>query len=139
MGALAEFERSFISERTRAGIAAAKARCKSSGRLAKLSANQVDAVSKELQLHDRRIKDVAEGFAVSKSTVRRALGRSQKQRGGDRGVELAVSCPALEQGLVSHLEPDVGRCRVRNANHCTADDRVRVESGRRALLAEGSL
>jgi DNA invertase Pin-like site-specific DNA recombinase len=80
MGALAEFERSLISERTRAGIAAARARGKSIGRPAKLTAHQVDALSKELQLHDGRIRDVAESFAVSKSTVRRALERSQKQR-----------------------------------------------------------
>ncbi|MCK9912950.1 recombinase family protein, partial [Microbacteriaceae bacterium K1510] len=43
MGALAEFERTLISERTKAGLAAARVRGRRGGRPPKLSVDQVEA------------------------------------------------------------------------------------------------
>ena len=49
MGALAEFERSLISERTKAGMAAARARGAPVGRPAKLNGAEIDAAAAELR------------------------------------------------------------------------------------------
>jgi DNA invertase Pin-like site-specific DNA recombinase len=75
MGALAEFERSLISERTRAGVAAARARGKLLGRPTKLSASQVDAARRDLVLGQRSLRMIAEEFGVSPSTLMRAVAR----------------------------------------------------------------
>jgi DNA invertase Pin-like site-specific DNA recombinase len=73
MAALAEFERSVISERTRAGLSAARARGKQLGRPRSLTAEQVrlavDALASDhLQLHE-----VALELNVSTRTLRRRL------------------------------------------------------------------
>lgn len=69
MGALAEFERSLISERTRAGIAAAKARGKIFGRKPALSyEQQIEAVK---MLASEPINFVAKKFKVHPRTLKR--------------------------------------------------------------------
>lgn len=72
MGALAEFERSLIAQRTRAGLVAAKRRGQKLGRRASLTADQV--------AHARRLIDggespraVATSFGVARSTLYAAL------------------------------------------------------------------
>ena len=72
MGAIAEFERSLITERTRAGIAAARKRGKHLGRPVALSREQVR--------HARALIDggespaaVASSLGVSRSTLYRAM------------------------------------------------------------------
>jgi DNA invertase Pin-like site-specific DNA recombinase len=59
LGALAEFERSLISERTRAGMAAARARGSTIGRPAKLTAAQVSSALEEVLQRRRILRDVA--------------------------------------------------------------------------------
>lgn len=73
MGALAEFERSLISERTRAGMAAAMARGKAIGRPSKLSPAQINAACRELLQRGRKLRDVAHDLSVSPPTLKRAL------------------------------------------------------------------
>jgi DNA invertase Pin-like site-specific DNA recombinase len=73
MGALAEFERSLISERTKAGVAAARARASILGRPAKLSVSQVQAAALEILESRRSLRAVAEDYAVSPSTLKRAI------------------------------------------------------------------
>jgi DNA invertase Pin-like site-specific DNA recombinase len=75
MGAIAEFERSLISERTRAGMAAAKARGKHLGRERKLS--EEDALWAKRMIDDGRFsaEDVTIALRVSPVTLRRALQR----------------------------------------------------------------
>jgi DNA invertase Pin-like site-specific DNA recombinase len=73
MGALAEFERSLISERTRAGIAAARARGRVVGRPPKLSPAQIEFASSALERGDLRIREVAAQLGVSPLTLSRAL------------------------------------------------------------------
>jgi len=72
MGALAEFERSLISERTKAGLAAARSRGRRAGRPRKLSRAQIEAAS-ELLKSRRSMQEVAGRFAVSPLTLRRAV------------------------------------------------------------------
>lgn len=73
MGALAEFERALISERTRAGMAAARARGAVLGRPSKLSTAQVSAARRSLAGSSRSVRDIATKMLVSTSTLRRAV------------------------------------------------------------------
>lgn len=74
MGALAEFERSLISERTKAGIAAARLRGREPGRRPKLSAAQISLAAARLSTGDVLGRLAAE-LSVSPMTLRRALMR----------------------------------------------------------------
>ncbi|WP_186053792.1 recombinase family protein [Burkholderia gladioli] len=69
MAALAQFERTLISERTRAGMAAARARGKTLGRKPRLSLCQQDAALKLMESHSTVC--VAERFGVHPRTLRR--------------------------------------------------------------------
>lgn len=75
MGALAEFERSLISERTREGMKAAKRRGKLVGRPPALSAEQISFARRTLSAGDETISGLATVMGVDRSTLRRALSR----------------------------------------------------------------
>lgn len=79
LGALAEFERSLISERTKAGMAAARARGARIGRPTKLDGAEVDSAL--LQARHRTFSKLAEGLDVSPSTLRRAFSFRRKTCG----------------------------------------------------------
>src|SRR5665811_200855 len=72
MGALAEFERDLIRERTKAGMKAAKKRGKHVGRPKSLSNGQVRHM-KELLDAGKTQREVAELFGVSANTIGREL------------------------------------------------------------------
>ena len=74
MGALAEFERDLIRERTRAGMKAAKKRGKHVGRPKALSPAQVRHMQ-ELLAAGKTQRQVAELLGVSANTVGRAKGK----------------------------------------------------------------
>ncbi|WP_295373155.1 recombinase family protein [uncultured Pseudacidovorax sp.] len=71
MGALAEFERSLISERTKAGMASAKSRGSHVGRPRALSDDQLDALLLELQ-HEP-LEQVAQRMGVHPRTLQRYM------------------------------------------------------------------
>lgn len=73
MGALAEFERGLIKERTKAGMAAAKRRGKHVGRPAKLTRQQVSHARELIASGKESRGAVAELFGVDVKTLRRAL------------------------------------------------------------------
>ena len=73
MGALAEFERALISERTQAGLRAAKARGERLGRRPVLTPAQV-AHARQLIEAGSRTADVARTLNVGRATLYRALG-----------------------------------------------------------------
>lgn len=73
MGALAEFERSLLIERTRAGVAAAKKRGQHVGRPRALTGTQI-AHARELLSQDKRPAEVAAILGVARSTLYRTLG-----------------------------------------------------------------
>ncbi|MFB9952429.1 recombinase family protein [Rhizobium puerariae] len=81
MAALAEFERSLISERTRAGMQAAKMKGKHLGRKPSLSINQVDEAIAAIELEGEKLTDVADRFDVSRRSLRRLMKIRQSELG----------------------------------------------------------
>jgi DNA invertase Pin-like site-specific DNA recombinase len=75
MGALAEFERALISERTIAGMAAAKQRGIHVGRPRKLERQQVELARKIVGKGKETIAGMAEHYGVSSRTLGRELHR----------------------------------------------------------------
>jgi DNA invertase Pin-like site-specific DNA recombinase len=76
MGALAEFERSLIIERTKAGFAAAKRRGKYPGRPKLLSPQQIKHARKMLDRGEETTGSIAALLGVDRTTIWRALQRS---------------------------------------------------------------
>jgi DNA invertase Pin-like site-specific DNA recombinase len=72
-GALAEFERDLIRERTQAGLAAARSRGKRGGRPAVLDANQRKLLQTLYADKSTRIADILSTLHISKSTLYRSL------------------------------------------------------------------
>lgn len=84
MAALAEFERNLISERTRAGMAAARARGQHVGRSPALNASQRLEAQQLLETHS--CQQVAEHFNVHPRTLRRLLNIKTVANGGVAGA-----------------------------------------------------
>ena len=73
LGALAEFERNLISERTKAGLAAARARGRRGGRKAKLSDKQVEMMVAAKATGEFSDPEVAAQFGISTASLYRIL------------------------------------------------------------------
>jgi DNA invertase Pin-like site-specific DNA recombinase len=90
-GALAEFERNLIRERTQAGLTAARARGKKGGRPKALTARQL-IVAQDLYEKRHPIAEICRTLKISKATLYRALksgeetGRSTSPSGYSIGV-----------------------------------------------------
>ncbi len=67
-GALAEFERNLIRERTMAGLKAARARGRCGGRKKKLSPEQVKSMKKMAEANRHSIKEICRTFGITKPT-----------------------------------------------------------------------
>lgn len=79
-GALAEFERDLIRERTQAGLAAARARGRKGGRQPRLNGKQV-AVAKSLAADPKMtVADICRTLGVSRATLYRALNQPKSTR-----------------------------------------------------------
>ena len=85
-GALAQFERELIQERTKAGLAAARARGRMGGRPKKLSGKDVATAQRLLEDPKQTVKDVAELLGVSRSTLYRALERHKQVEARDASL-----------------------------------------------------
>lgn len=72
-GALAEFERDLIRERTQAGLAAARARGRKGGRKRVMSAKQIKMAKTLRKDPKNTIKDICDTLGVSRSTLYRYL------------------------------------------------------------------
>lgn len=72
-GALAEFEREMITERTRAGLKAAKARGRKLGRPAALSEDQIKMARSMKASGDHSMPQIAKQLGVSRATLYRVL------------------------------------------------------------------
>lgn len=72
--ALAEFERGLIRERTRAGLAAARARGRVGGRKPKLDEKQVREIKALLRDPSIQVTDVARRYGVSRTTLYKYVG-----------------------------------------------------------------
>lgn len=73
-GALAEFERELIRERTMAGLSAARARGKKGGRPKKLDDKKLLLARDLLSNQERTVEEVCEVLGVGRTTLYRALG-----------------------------------------------------------------
>lgn len=80
MGALAEFERSLIAERTREGMKAAKRRGKAVGRPRALTEAQVDHAREMLRKPGETVSGMAEILGVDRKTLSRSLRNEQHLR-----------------------------------------------------------
>ena len=70
-GALAEFEREIIRDRTRAGLTAARSRGRLGGRPKALTARQIVMAKKLLADPNNSVQEICEQFKVSRSTLYR--------------------------------------------------------------------
>jgi DNA invertase Pin-like site-specific DNA recombinase len=78
IGLLAELERSLISERTRAGVKAAKRRGVKFGRKRKLTPQQLDHARELIDKGDHDHQGIADLFKVSRTTLYRAFAVEQQ-------------------------------------------------------------
>ena len=69
IGSIAQFERRLISERTKAGLAAARARGRKGGRKAKLTASDIKKAHAMLRDPEMTKAEVAKHFKVSRPTL----------------------------------------------------------------------
>lgn len=72
-GAVAQFERDLVSERTKAGLAAARARGKRGGRPAKLKPKDIRIILQIMKDKTITATDIAKRFGVSRATIQRGL------------------------------------------------------------------
>lgn len=75
MGALAEFERDLIQERTKAGLRAAKKRGKRLGRPPALTTAQIAHAKTAIEAKRETVSGMAEILGVNRSTLQRAMHR----------------------------------------------------------------
>jgi DNA invertase Pin-like site-specific DNA recombinase len=77
LGAISEFERTLIVERTKAGVAAARRRGRHPGRPRALSASQV-ARAKRLQATGNSVRQIASMMESAPATIHRAIRQASK-------------------------------------------------------------
>lgn len=79
-GALAEFERELIRERTQAGLKAARARGRKGGRKEKLTPKQIEIARAMVNDPNITISSICETLGISKPTLYRYVPAPEKQR-----------------------------------------------------------
>lgn len=77
-GAMAEFERNLIRERTNAGLAAARARGRKGGRAKALKPQQQKALQQLYNAKEHTIKELCEIFSISKPTLYNYVRKEEK-------------------------------------------------------------
>lgn len=73
IGSIAQFERRLISERTKAGLAAARARGRKGGRRPKMSSSDIKKAKSMLLDPEMTKSEVAQHFKVSRPTLNKSL------------------------------------------------------------------
>jgi DNA invertase Pin-like site-specific DNA recombinase len=73
IGALAEFERNLIRERTQAGLSSARARGKTGGRPKALTARQLSIAQALYSDKQHSIAEICQTLKISRATLYRAL------------------------------------------------------------------
>jgi DNA invertase Pin-like site-specific DNA recombinase len=79
-GALAEFERNLIRERTTAGLTAARARGKTGGRPTALTARQLSIAKTLYSDKQHSIAEICQTLKISKATLYRALKTGEREQ-----------------------------------------------------------
>ncbi len=80
MGALAEFERDLIRERTRAGLVAARARGRKGGRTKKLKNGKLALAQRLINENTHTVEEMCELLGVSRATMFRYM-KEERERG----------------------------------------------------------
>lgn len=83
-GALAEFERNLIAERTKAGLAAARARGRRGGRPPKLTEKQQQFAVKLYKEGKHSIREVCQIMGISKPTLYGYVKRVKRNQKGPK-------------------------------------------------------
>jgi DNA invertase Pin-like site-specific DNA recombinase len=78
-GALAEFEREIIRERTKAGLTAARVRGKAGGRPKKLSKNKAEMARKLYLDKTHSLEEICQTLGISRMTLWRYVKGEQKE------------------------------------------------------------
>jgi DNA invertase Pin-like site-specific DNA recombinase len=99
-GALAEFEHTLIRERTKAGLAAARARGRKGGRKPKLGQGDVKKAAAMLRDPTVTKTEVAQHFGVTRMTLNKALDREGYPQNPAETVDNAKTSVAL--GVQQH-------------------------------------
>jgi DNA invertase Pin-like site-specific DNA recombinase len=73
LGAIAEFEHSLTVERTRAGLAAARARGRKGGRKSKMTPTRIAQARKMYDAKEHTVQEIADTFGVDRATIYRAI------------------------------------------------------------------
>lgn len=81
IGVFAEFERSIIRERTRAGMKAAQKKGVHTGRPPRLSDAEIREIRAKVEREEWTIQHAAQRFGVHRSTIARAMDAEQKGAG----------------------------------------------------------
>lgn len=84
--ALAEFERELISERTRAGLAAARARGKKGGRRHALTKSEVRLAQAAMKNRDQTVSELAYELGITRGTLYRYVGPDGQLRKEGKSV-----------------------------------------------------
>jgi DNA invertase Pin-like site-specific DNA recombinase len=79
LGSFAEFERAMIRERTRQGLAYARAQGRKGGRRSKLTPEQKALIIKLVDSGEQKASDVARSFRISGATVSRLLAEHRQK------------------------------------------------------------
>jgi len=85
MAALAEFERALISERTRAGMQAARDKGRHLGRPPTLTPPQVDQAIVAIKMNGESLTEVARRFNVSRRSLKRLMDQRLAARASANG------------------------------------------------------
>jgi DNA invertase Pin-like site-specific DNA recombinase len=90
-GAMAEFERNLIRERTCAGLMAARARGRVGGRPKKLNASKVELVKKLYKDRKHSIKQISEMVGISRSSIYNYIEVESPVKSKSKKVEAVVA------------------------------------------------
>ncbi|TMR97558.1 recombinase family protein [Nonomuraea basaltis] len=79
IGAVAEFEHTLISERTREGLEASRARGRKGGRKPKLTDHLARQAKAMYDAREGTVQEIADKLGVSRPAIYRAIGRLERQ------------------------------------------------------------
>lgn len=100
MGALAEFERTLISERTQAGLEEARTRGTRLGRPSAINDDQIRNAAHSIQIDNRAIECVATDLGISARTLRRHL----LKRHPEFRFQISPQSILIEKPNIAHLD-----------------------------------